>query len=98
MRKYIPIPVLPDPIDIWTEKASSPDLPSRKRRCEDCAIEFYGEVVVELKKQPVSLQKNVARSWFCHNTPTHACKGAIDMFSANQCGETCGGVFANRPL
>ncbi len=80
MRKYIPTAFLVSIEDHWAKKASRSPLPFRTRKCGDCAIDFYGEIVTELKKQPEHIQKGVAASWFCHNTCTHACKGAVDEF------------------
>ena len=81
MKPYIPKVIsLPNVDEMWREKSEREPLPFRTRRCHDCAIEFYGEMVDELRKQPRQIQVGVASSWFCHNTCTHACKGAVDVF------------------
>jgi hypothetical protein len=64
----------------YFENISGPTLPHRKRRCEDCAIDMYEEISVELEKMERSLIERRVESWYCHSTKTHACKGALERF------------------
>ena len=55
-------------------------LPLRSKPCGDCAVVcgFYRERSEELRNFATELQEAVSRRWFCHQNPSHACKGNAD--------------------
>lgn len=52
-------------------------LPLRAAPCADCAVEcgFYRDLSEDLRKCPPDLQEAASRRWFCHQNPSHACRG-----------------------
>lgn len=67
------------------EKSRGVPLPTRETCCRSCAaMNLYGEISIALGKQTKDVQDEVAKRWFCHDTPNKACKGIrnyLDKFN-----------------
>jgi hypothetical protein len=57
-------------------------MPTLTSPCHDCAITtgFYQPYADKLKEQPIEMQREVVKRWFCHNHGNRACKGLADQF------------------
>lgn len=47
----------------------------------DCAVVgcLYLDHALALAEQPIDIQNGVLRTWFCHNHPDRACRGAVNV-------------------
>ena len=81
MRRSVENFVMPTPKEYFsklvTDCASHPELPLLPRPCGGCAVTsgFYQENSDQLGQQPVDVQLEVSKKWFCHNAPDKACRG-----------------------
>lgn len=54
-------------------------LEPRKRMCNDCGMKgLYNDIADELLKEDIETQDNNLKSWFCHDKPSCACRGAYN--------------------
>ena len=54
--------------------------PFRAKPCNDCAVAcgFYAEYSEALRLAPIDEQFTLSQQWFCHETPSLACRGNAD--------------------
>ena len=62
------------------EEADYPELSLLPKPCADCAVvcRLYDGYSNALKSQTEEVQRAIAKKWFCHNTPSKACRGNAD--------------------
>ncbi len=71
--------------EYWNNIIKNKELECLKHPCGDCAMVtgFYVDIANELIKQPLEIQEQVQKRWYCHNSPNKSCAGIKEFLNSN---------------